>query len=269
MNSSTAPTRGGIELQGELWSDRALRWAEQEERQTPVYTEVAACLGIEPRSTVLDVGCGSGVFLEHAADRGATVAGLDAAAGLVEIARTRVPDADVLVGDMSALPFDDATFDIVTGFNSFQFADEMTGALREARRVARPGGQVAIQVWGRAERCDLTALLRAVGPLLPFPQPSGPGGRALCEPGVLEELAADAGLIAGDTGDVICDFEYADEETMVETMLSAGMVVLAARLAGIETVRTAIVEALAPYRTPAGGYRLTNEWHYLITRVPK
>lgn len=51
---------------------------------------------------------------------------------------------------------------------------------------------------------------------------------------------------------------------MVATHLSAGIIALAARTVGEETVRAAIVAALAPFRTNDGGYRLENEWHYLI-----
>jgi len=264
MEQTTTHRRGTAAMQGELWGTDAPRWAAHEEQQRPLYAEVAERLGVDGAAEVLDVGCGSGVFLRLAADRGATVTGLDASEGLVEIARARVPGADIRVGDLEELPFDANAFDIVTGFNSFQFATDMTNALRESARVVRPGGRVVVQVWGRAERCDLTAMLAVIGPLLPSQPPSGPGGRALSEPGVLEELATAAGLTPLDAGDVVFDFVYPDDETMVATQLSAGLVALAARLAGEETVRAAIVSALAPFRTADGSYRLENEWHYLI-----
>lgn len=216
--------------------------------------------------TVLDVGCGSGVFLRTAADRGAEVFGLDASKALVDIARERVPEADIRVGDLQFLPYEADRFDLVTGFNSFQFAVDFATAVREAARVAKPGAQVVIQVWGRAERCDLTTMLRSVSPLLPGPLPTGPGGRALSEPGVLEAIATEAGLAPETTGDIVSAFEYPNEGDMVRTMLSAGMVVLAARTSGEEAVRAAIVESLAPFRTSTGSFRLENEWHYLLAR---
>ena len=59
---------------------------------------------------MLDVGCGTGVFLRLCADRGADVSGLDASDGLLEIARERVPEADVRLGDLQSLPYvDDAS----------------------------------------------------------------------------------------------------------------------------------------------------------------
>jgi ubiquinone/menaquinone biosynthesis C-methylase UbiE len=77
-----------------------------------------------------------------AADRGANVAGIDAAKELVAIATQRSPEGDFRVGDLESLPWPDASFDWVTGFNSFQFADDKARALDEARRVSR--GPVAI-----------------------------------------------------------------------------------------------------------------------------
>ncbi len=56
------------------------------------------------------------------ASLGATVSGLDASDTLLEIARERAPSADFRLGDLEALPFDDDSFDVVTGFNSFQYA---------------------------------------------------------------------------------------------------------------------------------------------------
>jgi SAM-dependent methyltransferase len=264
MSEAVAQSRGTAEMQGDLWSARAATWAQQESRQAPVYEAVLDALGIGPGTTVLDVGCGSGVGLRLAADRGARVSGLDASEALLDIARARVPEADLRAGDLQFLPFDDDTFDVVTGFNAFQFAADMTAALREARRVTEPGGRVVVQVWGRAERCDLVPVMRAVAPLLPIALPSGPGGRAFSDTGVLEELAEAAGLTPLVTSDVVCPFDYADEETCVATMRSAGLIELAARTAGEEAVRSAIAGAIAPYREPDGGFRLVNEWHWLV-----
>lgn len=215
-------------------------------------------------SSVLDVGCGSGVALREAARLGARVSGLDAAAGLAALAAKRLPGADVRVGDLQSLPFDDGSFDVVTGFNSFQFADDVTAAFGEAARVAKPGGRVAVQVWGRPERCELLAVIGAIAPFLPGPPPSPPGGGNYSDPGVLETLARGAGLMPVTAGDIVCAFEYADDSEIVRVVLAAGLTVLAVRLAGEAPVRAAIERAIAPFRTPSGSYRFENEWHYLI-----
>lgn len=62
-------------------------------------------------------------------------------------------------------------------------------------------------------------------------------------------------------------YEYPDEATMARQMASPGMVTEAIRTSGEDNVRNAIVDALAPYRTQSGGYRLENQWHYLIARA--
>ena len=103
------------------------------------------------------------MFLRAVTDLGGRAYGLDASRGLLRVARARVPEADLRVGDLQSLPHEDDFFDVVTGFNSFFFADDMVAALREAARVAKPGAPVLIQVWGRPERCDLRPMLAAAG----------------------------------------------------------------------------------------------------------
>jgi SAM-dependent methyltransferase len=255
---------GGETIQGELWSARAADWADQEELQAPIYDAILDDLDVAGGTRLLDVACGSGVALQAAIARGASAAGIDVAPALVEIARRRAPEADLHVAAMQQLPFADHAFDVVTGFNAFQFAADIVAALHEARRVTRPGGSVAIQVWGRPERTEIGNLVRAFAPHLPFPLPSGPGGRNLCDPGVLEELASAAGLEPRVARDISCPFDYPDADTLVRTSLGAGLALLAARIAGEDVVRQGIVDAMAPFRNVDGSYHTDNEWHYLI-----
>ena len=71
--------------------------------------------------------------------RGSRVGGIDAAGALLSIARERTPGGDFRQGELEALPFADAGFDLVTGFNAFQFAGEPAQALRAGAPVlARP-----------------------------------------------------------------------------------------------------------------------------------
>src|SRR5512132_694529 len=130
------------ELWGRLWGMRAGEWALTEEQQLPTYEAAIDRLRIGDGHRVLEVGCGSGVFLRAAADRGATVTGIDSSEQLVELARVRVPEAEVVVGDLQRIPYDDDAFDVVAGFNAFFFADDIVSAFREAGRVAKVGGMV-------------------------------------------------------------------------------------------------------------------------------
>jgi SAM-dependent methyltransferase len=256
---------GSAERWGPLWGAQPRDWAAIEEQQGQTYDEAIRQVGIDAGDAVLDIGCGSGVFLRLAADRGASVAGLDAAEALIEIARERVPAGDLHVGEMEALPWADDTFDLVTGFNSFFFAEDMTAALREAGRVARPGAPVVIQVWGRPERNDIEPAKQAMRQFMPAPPPGSPAPPAFAEPGVLERIAADAGLTPERTFDTTWAFEYADEETLRRAMLAPGGVGLTAGERRGE-LETAIVAALAPCRMPDGSYVVHNEYHFLVTR---
>jgi SAM-dependent methyltransferase len=215
----------------------------------------------------LDIGCGTGVFLRLVADCGARPYGIDASEALVERARTRVPEAEVTVGEMQALPWAADTFDLVTGFNSFFFAADMVAALREAGRVAKPGAAVAIEVWGRPEACDLEAMKAVVRPFMPAPPPAAPAPPPLWQPGVLEGMAGDAGLEPETAFDVRWAYEYPDAKTLGDDMMAPAGI---AALVGPERedqVKAQIVSALEPCRTPDGGFRLENEFHFLVARA--
>jgi SAM-dependent methyltransferase len=258
---------GSASRWGPLWGARPDDWATSEDQQLPTYEEALRHVGLEPNQRVLDVGCGVGAFLRLVAERGGEPFGIDAWEALIEFARRRLPDADLCVGEMQDLPYDDNTFDLVTGFNSFFFANDMVAALREAGRVAKPDAPVVIQVWGAHANCNLEAMKMVARPLLP-PRPlDAPPDPDLSQPGALEALATQAGLTPGITFQTTWALEYADRETLGRALVApAGL----ATLAGPEregAVKAAIVEALAPYRTADGSYRLSNEYHYLIARA--
>ena len=263
--TATMPATGSAEHWGPLWGARPRDWAVNEEQQRPTYEEAIRQVGIGPGRRVLEVGCGTGVFLRAVADRGAEVSGLDASKGLLELARERVPEADLRHGDMQFLPYEDDTFDLVAGFNSFFFAADMVAALREAGRVAKPGAPVVIQVWGRPERCAIGAVKRTMANFLPPPpDPDAPSGTALWQPGALEALASEPGLTPATTYDVSWAYEYANDEDLVRAMVAAGGLSV---LVGPERqgeLGAALLEALAPYKTPAGGYILENESHVVV-----
>ena len=251
--------------QGELWGTRASDWADvQEATFRPAYEAVLGAAEIGSGTALLDVGCGAGMFCELAASKGARVWGLDAAAPLVAIAQTRVRGGDFKVGEMEALPFRDGSFDVITGFNSFQYAASPVSALREARRVARKGGVVIAMLWGRQEDCQAAAYIKALGSQLPPPPPGAPGPFALSQDGALEALVKEAGLDPKTLHDIDTPWEYPDLQTALRGMLSAGPAIRAIRHSGEQPVREAVTQAIAPYRTPSGGYRLRNKSRYLV-----
>jgi hypothetical protein len=124
---------------------------------------------------------------------------------------------------------------------------------------------VAVQVWGRPERCGIEAAKAAIGRLL-----AGDGRGApppFWKPGVLERLASDAGLTPESSFDHAWAYEYADEPALMRSLLSSAPAIIAARASGEQAVRDAIRVAMAPYLTVGSGYRIENEWHYLLARA--
>ena len=216
---------------------------------------------------VLDIGCGVGAFLRLITERYAWAYGLDASDALLEVARARLPEADLRVGEMEALPYDDDTFDLVTGFNSFFFANDIVAAVREAGRVAKPGAAVVIQVWGPHERNDLEAMKEIARFFFPPRPADAPHEPDYSQPGVLEDIATLAGLTPERVFDTSWSFEFPDDETMTRALIApAGLAVLVGAEREPE-FKQALVAGLAPHRTPDGGYRLSNEYHYLIARA--
>lgn len=157
-------------LHARLWGQRARDWADvQEAMVRPVYGAVLAALAPKPGQRLLDVGCGAGLFAQLAAGSGAVVCGIDASKAMLDIAADRVPAGDFRKGDLETLPYRDSSFDVVTGFNAFQFAANPSRALAEAARVVRPGGAVVVVTWGKPALMPAASVITALRPLLPPP----------------------------------------------------------------------------------------------------
>jgi SAM-dependent methyltransferase len=263
---STETHTGTAELQGRLWSVKAAGWAEvQEQYMEPAYRAGLEALGVGAGTRLLDVGCGAGRTLRLAADRGADVTGLDAAPGLIDYARRRVPGATIVQGELQTLPFSDEAFDAVTGFNSFQYAADPIAALRDAKRVTAPGGRILALVWSPAEMCELAPHLRSLGALMPPPPPGAPGPFALCGRDALGEFFAAADLEVAEVHDVPCTFAYPDTATAITALGSAGPVVGIAEHAGEDAVRADIEQFLAGHVRADGTYAIQNPFRYAMS----
>ncbi len=263
MSSSTHAGTAAVE--GRLWDVRADAWAAIQERQVaPAYDAALDALGVGPSTRLLDAGCGAGMFLRLAADRGADVSGLDASEGLLAHARSRVPGAPLVQGELEDLPYEDASFDVVTGFNSFQYAARPAVALAEARRVAVHGGRVLLLNWAPPELCEAAGYLIALGGLMPPPPPGTPGPFALSDTDALKALFDESGLDVVSVEDVECVWRYEDEPTALEGLMCSGPVTGVIEHVGEPAVRAATLTFLEPFRTEDGGYRITNVFRYVI-----
>lgn len=256
------------EVNGPLWGASARDWADVQEAQFgPGYDHVLSRCGIGPGTRLLDVGCGAGLAARRAADLGALISGIDAAPPLLDIARARSPQGDFREGDLETLPFAGASFDVVTGFNSFQFAGDPLAALTEARRVTRKGGLVAAMIWGRPEGMEAALLVSALRPLLPPPPQGAPGPFALSHPDRLAGLASSAGLTPREVIEGDLHWHYPDEATALRGLGSSGVAVRAAELAGWGAVNAAHSAALAPFRQGNGSYRIGARYMAVIAQV--
>jgi demethylmenaquinone methyltransferase/2-methoxy-6-polyprenyl-1,4-benzoquinol methylase len=141
---------------------------------------VVELAGVERGSRALDLATGTGDIAFALADRGATVVGLDITRRMIELARAKArPAAAVarrrgglalpsfLVGDMMALPFADASFDVVTTGYGLRNVPDLDATIREIHRVLRHGGRLVSLDFNRPAnrlvRGAYLAYLTAVG----------------------------------------------------------------------------------------------------------
>lgn len=254
-------------VQSQLWGSRAQDWAAVQEGQVAAgYDAVLAAISPLRGKCLLDVGCGSGMFAAEAALHGATVAGLDASAPLLHIARARLPDGDFVQADMGTLPFADHSFDVVTGFNAFQFAASPAAALAEARRVLRAGGQLAVMAWAEPHEMPAASVITALRDLLPPPPPGTPGPFALSQATALRRFAEAAGFDVASVADIDTGFSYPDMQTALRGWNSSGVAARAMQAADEAAVTLAHQTALHPFLRADGSLWLPARFRLLLAK---
>jgi ubiquinone/menaquinone biosynthesis C-methylase UbiE len=136
----------GFEGGGQGFEDRAqswLAWARVPGHDAYwVYRDAFFALVPEPGEATLDVGCGEGRVSRDLVARGHRVTGLDASPTLLRAAAEADPAASHVQGRAEALPFPDASFDLIVAYNSLMDVADMPVAVAEASRVLGPGGRL-------------------------------------------------------------------------------------------------------------------------------
>ncbi len=235
---SNAYTRQG-------WSDGASGWVRNEALFDAVFTPVTAAIldaaRLGPGQRALDVGCGSGTLLEAGVAAGAVMVGIDISADMVEAARHRVPQADVVLGDaqrldlLSAAP--GAPFDRVISRFGVMFFEDPAQAFANLRAATAPRAGLTFACWrGLEENPTFTlgtdVLTSRLESPPPPPVPGKPGPVAFADPDWLTSLLAGAGWteVQVEPLDVICDHGI-DGSDGVEERLAMLLATTTGRLA--------------------------------------
>jgi SAM-dependent methyltransferase len=205
----------------EGWGRMAVEFATlSEPANCREYVAMHHHLSVSGADRLLDVACGSGLAIELAALRGASCAGIDASRRLVAIARDRTPDADIVVGDMNELPWDESTFTIVTSFRGIW--GTTPAAIGEIFRVLVPGGRVGLTVWGHIKASSGAWALAPFRLAAPKKVENQAAMVALGRPGVGEDLLALNGFVDIERISIPFAWEFADPEMYARTLASTG-----------------------------------------------
>jgi len=183
----------------ELKAKQSVMWGNGPyEKITDLLTEsqqdLVAALQPQAEEKWLDVATGTGAVARMAARAGADATGLDLAPDLIETAR-RQTEAEGLsirfdVGDAEALPYEDASFDVVVSTFGVMFAPDHAAVAQELARVTRPGGRLGLASW--TEDSGIGDIFRVMRPFQAAPPPQGVGNPfAWGDEGHVRELLGD------------------------------------------------------------------------------
>jgi len=238
--------------------------------------DLVARVDVRDGDRVLDIACGTGVVARAAAERvgsGGHVSGLDINPAMLAVARSESAEVNFVQGSAVALPFDDASFDVVLCQLGLQFFPDRGKALAQMRRVLVRGGRLGLSVYGPIEHNPGTmALAQALDHFL------GTGAsqtkrseHVLAYSTLVHKLVDEAGFrdVAITTETKHVRFTSASEWVAIQltaTPLASLLAEQLARRGTMEKITAAVEEALGTYETGAG-LELPQEAHVLTARA--
>jgi ubiquinone/menaquinone biosynthesis C-methylase UbiE len=239
-----------MEIRG--WSDatRASNYVDQfaaasDQAIGPLLNAVGATAGLK----ALDLCCGQGNVSHALAARGCKVTGVDFSPAMLEMARHGVPDATFIEADAQNLPFNDAKFDLVVSNLGICHVPDQPRALREAKRVLRPGGRFAMTVWcgppvGPAYEMLYRIIKQHGAPGIAAPP--GPDFHLFANPAEAKRLLSDAGYSRIEQSVVQCAWDFKQPEGLVEMFergtVRAAMVLASQPAQNLKAIRDAMID---------------------------
>jgi SAM-dependent methyltransferase len=211
----------------------------------PLLDAVGANSGLD----ALDLCCGQGNVSEALIARGCKVTGADFSPAMLEMARRRVPGATLVEADAQDLPFADSTFDIVVSNLGICHVPDQPLALRQARRVLKPGGQFGMTVWCGPPVGTAYGMLYNAIKTLGAPEiaaPPGPDFHLFADRAAAERLLSEAGFSIVKHTIVDCAWQYDRPDGFVQMFehgtVRAAMVLASQPSQNREAIRKALTD---------------------------
>jgi SAM-dependent methyltransferase len=255
----------------EVWEAMAPGWerwrAQLADALTPVREWLIGELGPQPGETVLELGAGTGEpGFEAAAilgDDGRLIS-TDFSPEMVEVARRRgtglgLGNVDYRVIDAERIELDSGSVDGVLCQSTYMLVADPAAALAETRRVLRPGGRLALSVWGAPERnpwASIGGMLLVERGHMPPPEPEAPGVFSMARKERTRALLERAGFRSVRTEQVPVRFAFRAlddyEQWVIDVAGPFAMVVRGLPEDEREVLRARLREAFVPFATDAG-----------------
>jgi len=270
-------TRVQLRVQRYGWDLAAHRYETLWQAQlSRAQTDMLALADLRAGAAVLDVACGTGLVTfsaAHAVGAQGQVLGIDLSGLMVEAAaahasKNGLQNTRFSRMDAQSLALPDAGFDVVLCALGLMYIPDPEQALREMRRVLRPGGRLALAVWGERSRCGWSSV---------FPIVDAEVASDVCplffqlgQPDNLASLCIRAGFDTLTQRRVAASLVYTDEDDACDAALVGGPVALAWSRFGDDArarVRGRYLESLAPWRY-AQGYRVPAEFVIVSAVAP-